>query len=59
MLKMLFVLAIGLAAGYSYGYKVARQHDQTVVTRLLDRVGGATRDRVGTDADATLREVER
>jgi hypothetical protein len=56
---MLFVLAIGLAAGYSYGYKDARQHDQTVVTRLLDRVGGATRGRVATDADATLREVER
>ncbi|HEX3160440.1 MAG TPA: hypothetical protein VHQ45_18105 [Gemmatimonadaceae bacterium] len=59
MLKMLFVLAIGVAVGYGYGYKDARQHDQTVVTRILERVGGATRDRVATDADATLREVER
>jgi hypothetical protein len=56
---MLFVLAIGVAVGYGYGYKDARQHDQTVVTRILERVGGATRDRVATDADATLREVER
>jgi len=56
---MLFVLAIGMAVGYGYGYKDARQHDQTVVTRMLERVGGATRSRVATDADATLREVER
>ena len=43
MAKILFILAVGVAIGYSYGYKDAKKHDKTVYERLIDRAGGAAR----------------
>lgn len=43
MLKTLFILAVGVAIGYNYGYKDARAHDKTVYERTLDRVGAAAK----------------
>ena len=59
MLKTIFILLLGLAIGYSYGFKDARAHDQTVVTRMLDQVGGSTRGKVSNDVDSKMDKAER
>lgn len=51
MFKLLFILAIGVAIGYGYGWKDAQQHDKNVAERLVDRIGGETRERMGNDVD--------
>ncbi len=43
MVKTLLLIAVGVAIGYSYGYKDAKQHDKTVYERLIDRAGAAAR----------------
>jgi hypothetical protein len=59
MYKFLFALVLGLAAGYFVGFKDARAHRDHVVTRLVARVGGDTRDRVKTDFEKTEQDAER
>ena len=58
-MKLLLVLLIGIAFGYSLGWKDARAHRENVVTRVVNRAGGASRGRVGTDVDKQMRDVER
>ena len=43
MAKTLFILAVGAAIGYSYGYKDAKRYDKTVYERVIDRTGAAVR----------------
>ena len=45
MVKTLLILAVGVAIGYSYGYKDARRHQKTVYERVIDRAGAAARDK--------------
>ncbi len=52
MFKLLFILAIGVAIGYGYGWKDAQQHDKNVAERLVEHIGGETRERLGNDVDA-------
>ena len=59
MVKTLLILAVGVAIGYSYGYKDAKTHDKTVVERALDRVGGAARGRYSSDVDRTADSLGR
>lgn len=51
MFKFLLILAFGVAIGYGYGWKDAQQHDRNVAERLIERVGGETRERMGNDVD--------
>lgn len=51
MFKYLFLLAIGVAIGYGYGWKDAQRHQKNVFERAVERVGGETRDRMGNDVD--------
>ncbi|HEY0928743.1 MAG TPA: hypothetical protein VGE27_02390 [Gemmatimonas sp.] len=51
MFKFLFILAIGVAIGYGYGFKDAQKHEKNVAERLIERVGGETRERMGNDVD--------
>lgn len=51
MFKFLFILAVGVAIGYGYGWKDARKHDKNIAERLIERVGGETRERLGNDVD--------
>lgn len=51
MVKTLLILAIGVAIGYSYGYKDARQYDKTIYERLIDRAGGAARGKYDPNVD--------
>lgn len=51
MFKFLLVLAVGVAIGYGYGWKDAQQNEKNAVERLVERVGGETRARMGNDVD--------
>ncbi|MFN5581128.1 hypothetical protein [Gemmatimonas sp.] len=55
MFKLLLVLAVGVAIGYGYGWKDAQQHDRNVGERLIERIGGQTRERMGNDVDTRYR----
>ena len=50
-MKYILVLAIGLAIGYGYGFKDAKKHNKSVVSRVLDRVGGSNRGKYDQDLD--------
>jgi hypothetical protein len=52
MFKFLLILALGVAIGYGYGWKDAQTHEKTVAERVIDRIGGETRSRMGNDVDA-------
>jgi hypothetical protein len=58
MFKYIAILALGIAIGYSYGWKDAQQHTEHVAERLVARIGGGSRDDVRTDVDAKMRQVE-
>jgi hypothetical protein len=57
MFKILFILAIGIAIGYGYGWKDAQVHEKNVAERIVERIGGDNKDMMRTDADATTRDV--
>lgn len=58
-MKNIILLALGIAFGYSLGYKDARQYDKNIVARLVDRVGGSSRGKYSGDIDKTMKEVEK
>jgi hypothetical protein len=51
VVRILLVLAVGVAIGYVYGYKDARTHDKMVVERALDRAEGVALKSYRTTAD--------
>jgi len=59
MLKIVFILAVGFAAGYSFGWKDAQQNSEDVVTRIVERVGGSAREKYKTDVDAQMERLEK
>lgn len=59
VVKTLFVLAVGVAIGYTYGYKDAKTHDKMVVERMLDRAGGAARGKYDPNVDVHADSVSR
>jgi len=58
-MRNIVILIVGLAVGYSFGYKDARTHDENIVTRIIGKVGGSSRDKVRSNADKTLEEAEK
>ena len=52
MFKFLFILVVGVAVGYSFGWKDAKTHKQNVVERVVSRVGGKNRGAYDTNIDA-------
>jgi hypothetical protein len=52
MYKTLFILAIGVVVGYSYGWTDAQENVKHVADRLIDRIVGETRSQMGNDVDA-------
>lgn len=59
MFKFLLALAIGISIGYFYGFDDAKKHDENVVTRVVDSVGGSNRDKYRTDVDKQMEAVEK
>ena len=58
-MKYILVLAIGLAIGYGYGFKDAKKHKTTVVSRVLAKVGGSNRGKYDSDLDKKAEEATR
>lgn len=58
MKKTLFVLLLGVAAGYQIGWTDAQQHDESIVKRTIDRVGGSARGQYGSDIDKKMERLE-
>ena len=58
MFRYLLVLSIGLAAGYTYGFKDAKEHEEPIVTRTVERIGGA-RKGYGNDIDGQMDKLEK
>jgi hypothetical protein len=56
--RTLLLLALGIAAGYTWGYKDARAHARPVVERVLDRAGGSARGKYVTDVDRETARIE-
>ena len=59
MFKYIFTLAVGVAIGYSYGWKDAQIHPQHVAERLVDRIGGDNKKNMDADVDAKMRDVDK
>ncbi|MFL5581682.1 MAG: hypothetical protein ACJ8AO_15040 [Gemmatimonadaceae bacterium] len=59
MIKTIFILLIGLAVGYSYGFSDAKKNDRTIFARTVGKVGGSTRGKVGNDLDARMDSLDK
>lgn len=59
MAKILFLLLIGFAAGYSYGFRDAKVNETDVVTRTVERVRAAAGGKYNQDVDSQLDRMER
>ena len=59
MFKFILILAIGIAIGYSYGWKDAQTNKHNVVERLVSRVGGKNRGAYDTNLDKQVESVGR
>ena len=57
MFKLILILALGVVIGYHYGWSDAQENDKPVAERMLDRVGGKTREAMGNDVDAKFGAV--
>jgi hypothetical protein len=59
MMKFLLILALGVGVGYVVGFKDAQTHEETIVARTLDRVGGSARGQYNADVDGTMEKLNR
>lgn len=59
MLKYLLVLSVGVAGGYSFGFKDAKKHEQSILTRTVERIGGDARKEYGNDIDGEMDRLEK
>ena len=57
-MRYLLLLVIGVSAGYALGFRDARQHDKSIVERIIDRVQNANESRMGANADKQLDDLE-
>ena len=58
MFKYIVILCIGLAVGYTYGFRDAKTNTENVVERMVARVGGSNRENVKTDVDKKYKGLE-
>ena len=59
MRKALLLLAVGVALGYTWGWRDAQMNDRDVVSRIVSQVGGSTRGELRNDPDQLLDSLER
>ena len=59
MKKMLMFVIVGVVVGYFIGFSDAHAHQDTVVTRLVNRVGGNSRAYMPNDVDAQMERLEK
>jgi hypothetical protein len=58
MKRAILIFAIGVAAGYAFGFNDAKAHPENIVARTVDRVGGSHREDMRTDVDKQMRSLE-
>jgi hypothetical protein len=58
-MKLLFILLVGIAIGYRYGFSDAQTHTKNVVSRLVERTGGSNRHSYNNDVDARMERETR
>jgi hypothetical protein len=58
MLKVLLFIGIGIAIGYQVGYGDAHAKRPHLVSRMVERAGGSSRESVKNDADRVMRRAE-
>ncbi|HET7550844.1 MAG TPA: hypothetical protein VFK04_06115 [Gemmatimonadaceae bacterium] len=59
MRKVLLFTAIGVALGYTWGWRDAHTNENDVVTRIVSSVGGSTRGELKNDPDHLLDSLSR
>lgn len=59
MFKFLLILSLGIAIGYSYGWKDAQRNEQPITERLVERIGGDNKSNMNSDVDSKMQAVER
>ena len=59
MKKTLFLLLVGLAAGYWFGFSDAQGNKQNIAVRLINQAGGKTRESVRSNTDRELDSLEK
>jgi hypothetical protein len=59
MLRVLFILVVGITIGYFIGFGDAQTPEKNLVGRTIDRVGGSARDNVGNDIDKRYDKIGR
>jgi hypothetical protein len=59
MFKYVFILVIGIAIGYFYGFDDAKKNDENVVARTVERVGGKNRGQYNNDVDKRMENLEK
>lgn len=59
MFKFILILSLGVAIGYGYGWKDAQKNTKHIAERMLDRVGGESRELVSADIDKKARDHEK
>jgi hypothetical protein len=57
MMKFLLVLTIGVVIGYGVGYRDAKVHGNSIVTRTVERIGGSNRENFNNDLDGRSEAV--
>ena len=58
-MRYVILLVIGVCIGYQFGFHDAQQNDKTIVTRIVERLGGVTRDHMKNDVDSQMNQLER
>ena len=58
MFKIVLLLLLGFAAGYTYGFQDSKEHDEDVLTRTVERVGGSARGKYNQDVDQQMQRLE-
>jgi hypothetical protein len=59
MRKALVLLAIGVALGYTWGWRDAHVNENDIVSRIVSQVGGNTRGELRNDPDHMLDSLSR
>lgn len=57
-MKFILALVVGCAAGYYLGYTDGAAGKPSIVTRVVNSVGGGSRDKVTNDIDAKMEKLE-
>ena len=59
MKKLVFVLLLGVGAGYQIGWQDAQKNTESIVKRTIDKVGGNSRGKYGNDIDGQMDRLEK